>query len=78
MFAATLPRPDLEQAFIVDQTMYNDEALKDAESDTPMKGILVYAAAKSETEKAMWKWMGEHKPGFVMNTIVSNAKWTER
>jgi hypothetical protein len=34
-------------------------------------GISVYSAMKSETEKAMWQWMKENKPGFVMNTVVS-------
>jgi len=27
---------------------------------------------KSETEKAMWKWMREEERGFVMNSIVSD------
>jgi hypothetical protein len=39
--------------------------------DTPTKVFLIYASMKSETEKAMWKWVAENKPGFVLNCIVS-------
>jgi hypothetical protein len=26
---------------------------------------------KSETEKEMWKWVKQNRPGFVMNSVVS-------
>ena len=71
-FAATLPKPCLESDFLIGKNTYNDEALEQAKTDeTRKKGILIYAAMKSETEKAMWKWMAENKPGFVMNSIVT-------
>lgn len=69
--AVTFPKPREDHDVLVDKHSYNDEALKIAEFDeSPMKGLFVYAAMKTETEKQMWKWVEENKPGFVMNTIV--------
>jgi hypothetical protein len=71
MYAASLPQPHLNHAFPVDSTTYNDASLAKASSDeTPMKTMHIYAAMKSESEKAMFAWMKEKKPGFVMNSIV--------
>ena len=71
--AATMPKPHLDHDFIIDDNTFNDEALQRAKSeDTPMKGLLIYASMKSETEKAMWKWVDENKPEFVLNCIVSS------
>jgi nucleoside-diphosphate-sugar epimerase len=70
--AATMPKPHLDHDFIIDEKSFNDEALQRAKSeDTPTKVFLIYASMKSETEKAMWKWVAENKPGFVLNSIVS-------
>jgi hypothetical protein len=50
----------------------NGQAAGLAEKETTrVKGFLIYSAMKSETEKAMWKWMKEERPGFVMNCVVS-------
>lgn len=74
MFAATFPQPDLGYDFVIDESTYNGYALEIAKKDDTThhsRGILIYAAMKSETEKAMWKWMEENKPDFAMNSIVS-------
>jgi hypothetical protein len=69
--AASLAKPDLGHELLLDESSYNDEALELAKVDeTKGKGFLIYAAMKSETEKAMWEWMKDNKPGFVMNTVV--------
>lgn len=67
--AATFPKPNVD--FAIDNNSYNDEALQVMREDPARKGLFKYAAMKSETEKAMWKWVKENKPSFVLNTIVS-------
>lgn len=52
---------------------WNDEAIKQAYNpDAPeqMKGLFVYAASKTEGEKAAWRWMEKNKPGFQFNTVL--------
>jgi hypothetical protein len=67
--AATFPHPDVE--FSIDENTYNDEALKILEKEPGKPGLFVYAAMKTETEKAMMKWMEENQPDFVFNRVVS-------
>ena len=66
--AATLPKPNVE--FSIDTSSYNEEAVEIAREEPTRKGLFIYAAMKTETEKAVWKWMQENKPGLVLNTIV--------
>jgi nucleoside-diphosphate-sugar epimerase len=66
--AATFPNPDVE--FSINEKSYNDEAMQILKKEPNKKGLYIYAAMKTETEKAMWKWMEENNPGFVLNTIV--------
>lgn len=68
--AATFPKADVE--FAINGNSYNDEALQVMREDPTRPGLFKYAAMKSETEKAMWKWMQENKPEFTLNTIVSS------
>ncbi|KAH8732604.1 hypothetical protein GQ44DRAFT_755094 [Phaeosphaeriaceae sp. PMI808] len=75
-FAATLPKPDLNHDFVIDEKTYNDDAFEEARNNpSQKKGFLIYAAMKSETEKAMWKWVEQKKPGFVMNSILPNVNF---
>jgi hypothetical protein len=70
--AATLPKPHLAFDAYINNNAYNEEALEKARTEEGVqKGLFIYAAMKSETEKAMWKWVEENKPGFVFNSIVS-------
>ncbi|KAF2828624.1 NAD(P)-binding protein [Ophiobolus disseminans] len=76
LFAATLPQSGLDDDFVIDESTYNDDALEEAKTnETRKKGILIYAAMKSETEKAMWKWMKESNPGFSMNSVLPYANF---
>jgi hypothetical protein len=54
----------------ISKKSYNDEAMEILEKEPNKKGLYIYAAMKTETEKAMWKWMEDNKPDFVLNTIV--------
>ncbi|KAI4959117.1 hypothetical protein J4E86_002838 [Alternaria arbusti] len=71
--AATFPHPNVE--FLIDENTYNDEALKILEKEPGKPGLFVYAAMKTETEKAMMKWMEQNQPGFVFNRVLPNANF---
>jgi len=68
--AVSLPK-FIDYDFPLDESMYNDEVIKQARvEESSKRNFMIYAAMKSETEKAMWAWVEENKPGFVMNSIV--------
>jgi hypothetical protein len=56
--------------YSISKKSYNDEAMDFLKKEPNKKGLYIYAAMKTETEKAMWKWMEDNKPEFVLNTIV--------
>jgi hypothetical protein len=69
--AASLSKPDIGHEIFMDTNTYNDEAYEQAKAEQGRaKGFLIYAAMKTETERAMWQWVKENNPDFVMNTIV--------
>lgn len=62
---------------VLDQNSYNEEGVRKGwkhPEDEPntTRGLYIYAALKTEAEKACWKWMEQNKPNFVFNTVVSN------
>ncbi|GAB1198518.1 hypothetical protein APSETT444_007841 [Aspergillus pseudonomiae] len=68
-------QPDVE-GIVIDEGSWNDAAIAAAwDEKTPQaqKPIAVYAASKTEGERAAWKWMAEHNPSFTFNTIVTSA-----
>ncbi|KAJ5531745.1 hypothetical protein N7527_005138 [Penicillium freii] len=70
--AVLFPEPNKE-GIVVREDSWNDEAIKQAYNpDAPeqMKGLFVYAASKTEGEKAAWRWMEKNKPGFQFNTVL--------
>ncbi|KAF2712068.1 NAD(P)-binding protein [Pleomassaria siparia CBS 279.74] len=76
--AATFPVPDTE--FSIDENSYNDIAIEKGwnhPKDEPdyLRGLYLYAALKTETEKGLWKWIEENKPAFVFNSILPNANF---
>ncbi|KAL1894017.1 hypothetical protein Sste5346_006159 [Sporothrix stenoceras] len=75
--AALVPKPN-QRGIVVDQTTYNDAMVAAAWSDdTPeaTRAYCVYAAAKTESERAAWAWSEKEKPGFVLNTVLPNTNW---
>lgn len=72
--AAAFPKPGVECS--INKNSYNEEAVAIAheQKDPATRGLCIYAAMKTETEKAIWKWMQDNKPGFVLNTIVSSGR----
>lgn len=66
--AATLPRPG--EVFDVTVDSWNAEAVEMAwKVDAGEKdAFVVYAASKTESERAVWRWAGETEHEFVINT----------
>jgi len=57
----------------VDINSYNDAIVKAAREtpvDNPIKPLLVYGAAKTEGERAAWKWSRENNYSFQLNTVL--------
>lgn len=74
--AAIIPKPN-ELGRRVDQDSWNDASIKAAWDPTTAedrKGVLTYAASKTEAERQAWAWVRENKPGFAFNTVLPN--WT--
>lgn len=54
---------------------WNDAAVKAAwDENTPadVKPFVVYAASKTEGERAAWRWIKENKPEFTFNSVLPN------
>ena len=70
--AATNLKPN--KRFSIDAQSWNDGAVRSARepsSKDPAKLMGdVYAASKTESERAVWQFMRENKPSFVLNTIL--------
>lgn len=73
--AATYPKPGVK--FHIDANTWNDDAVKlawetpEADRDAAY-GFTVYAASKTEGERAAWQFMREQQPGFVLNAVLPN------
>lgn len=74
--AALTPKPNVDQTATVDS--WNNEAVdvafnKKGQNIGPNPyGFIVYAASKTQGERALWKFMKEQKPGFVANSVLPN------
>ncbi|KAE9380712.1 NAD(P)-binding protein [Stipitochalara longipes BDJ] len=65
----TIPDPDV----ILNATAWNETAVKLAWAPPPYNGSRigpVYKASKVEQEKALWKFVREKKPPFVVNSVL--------
>ncbi|KAF2111662.1 dihydroflavonol-4-reductase [Lophiotrema nucula] len=76
--ATTFPKTNVD--YSVDENSYNEEALQwawnhPADQPEDLKGLFIYAGIKTETEKALWKWMKENKPEFVFNAVLPNCNF---
>ncbi|KAJ4243684.1 hypothetical protein NW757_011111 [Fusarium falciforme] len=67
-FAVTFPKPG--RRFTVTAAMFNDEAVERAWGPNP-EDSAVYACSKVEAERAISKWVEEHKPSLVVNTSIN-------
>lgn len=68
--AVLLPHPGKEVSVTADD--WNQEALDLAWAPPPYeadRAFAVYAASKTEGEKALWKFVKDEKPNFIVNTV---------
>ncbi|KAJ4305196.1 hypothetical protein N0V90_000727 [Kalmusia sp. IMI 367209] len=77
--AATFPTEGVEK--VLDQDTFNEEGIKKGwnhPKDEPehLKGLYLYAALKTESEKACWKWVRENEPAFVFNSVLPNVNFS--
>ncbi|OKL60081.1 hypothetical protein UA08_04943 [Talaromyces atroroseus] len=72
--SALLPQPGVDGIVVTEDT-WNDAAVKAAwDENTPadVKPFAVYAASKTEGERAAWRWIEENKPDFTFNSVLPN------
>ncbi|MBE3047937.1 NAD-dependent epimerase/dehydratase family protein, partial [Candidatus Bathyarchaeota archaeon] len=62
--AATMPKPGVK--FTIHADTYNDEAAEEAWKPNADRHV-VYAASKTAAERAVFEWVEENKPPFVVN-----------
>ncbi|KAK3291055.1 uncharacterized protein B0H64DRAFT_451721 [Chaetomium fimeti] len=74
--AAATAKPGVAQA--IDTNTWNDEVSREAWAPPPYgpeRSFAVYAASKMEMEREAWKWHAEHKPQFVLNTVLPSMNF---
>ncbi|EXJ79557.1 hypothetical protein A1O3_07836 [Capronia epimyces CBS 606.96] len=62
-----------KNGLVIDQSTWNDTVVQAAYSkDTPaqIQPLVVYAASKTEGERAFWKWVADNKPRFTTNSVL--------
>lgn len=71
--AVLIPKHNKE--FSVSADDWNQEAVDIANAPPPYesdRAFAVYAASKTEGERAMWKFVKDEKPGFIANAVLPN------
>lgn len=65
--AALTPQPDKE--IVVTEETWNNEAVDAANNESDADGFTVYAASKTEAEKAVWEAVRTTKPPFQVSAV---------
>ena len=76
--AITAPKPNVE--FTISTDNWNNEAVEAAWKPPPYepeRAWSTYGASKMQAEQEMWKFVKNHKPGFVLNAVLPNANMGE-
>ncbi|KAJ7618817.1 NAD-P-binding protein [Mycena polygramma] len=66
--ACLLPQPD--KAIVVAEDMWNESAVAEAYSNPSPDPFVVYAASKTEAEKAVWEFVKRTAPQFQVSTVL--------
>ncbi|POS68976.1 aldehyde reductase [Diaporthe helianthi] len=77
--AAMLPKPGVEGIVLTADT-WNDEAVEAAKIKGTTVGpnvypYVVYAASKTQSERALWSFVEKEKPSFVVNAILPDTNF---
>ncbi|PYI00319.1 NAD(P)-binding protein [Aspergillus sclerotiicarbonarius CBS 121057] len=70
--ASTIALDDLVDKRVTSES-WNEVAIRKAETGSPSdqkRYFDVYSASKTLSERAVWDWVEQHKPGFVTNTVL--------
>ncbi|KAL8801755.1 MAG: hypothetical protein Q9182_004227, partial [Xanthomendoza sp. 2 TL-2023] len=73
--STAITSPKLNREFTISVDQWNDEDVAKAWAPPPYhedRAMCVYGASKTQAEKAMWEFVRERKPGFVLNTVLPN------
>lgn len=76
--AITAPKPNVE--FTISTDDWNTDQVEEAWKPPPYergREWVVYAASKTQAEQAMWTFVKEREPGFVLNTVLPNMNFGE-
>ena len=76
--AITAPKPNVE--FTISTDDWNHEQVEAAWKPPPYeagRAWATYGASKTQAEQELWKFVKEHKPGFVLNTVLPNTNYGE-
>jgi len=74
--AALTPVPDTK--IKVTKDTWNDDAVEMAKNDPNVDGYTVYAASKTEGERAIWSAVKQTNPPFQVATVLPNANFGTR
>jgi len=80
MLSVFLPTKGVDYKVKLDKTAFNDMVVKlarEVPADHPAKSFFVYIAAKTEVERAAWKWIEAEKPSFQFNAVLPTAVFGE-
>ncbi|RAK99438.1 NAD(P)-binding protein [Aspergillus ibericus CBS 121593] len=70
--ASTIALDDLEDKPVTSDS-WNEVAIQKAETGSPSdhkRYFNVYSASKALSERGVWDWVKQHKPGFAINTVL--------
>ena len=76
--AITAPKPNVK--FTISTDDWNKEDVEAAWKPPPYepgRAWATYGASKTQAEQELWKFVKEHKPGFVLNTVLPNTNMGE-
>ncbi|KAF2430771.1 NAD(P)-binding protein [Tothia fuscella] len=68
--------PSLDRCLRVGKKDWNEDSIKKAWESPPYtveRAVDVYAASKTEGERALWEFVKDEKPAFVANAILPNV-----
>lgn len=70
--AAIVPQPGMA-GVVVEEDTYNDAAVaafRNGLAPAGKEGAYGYVTSKTEGERCAWRWVREHKPALVFNTVL--------
>ncbi|KAE9363654.1 NAD(P)-binding protein [Stipitochalara longipes BDJ] len=76
--STTITAPIPNKEFVIDENGWNEVDIKAAWAPPPYNNDrkwAVYGSSKMEAERALWKFVKERKPQFVVNAVLPNANF---